>query len=161
MRHPDEPDEVGNEIWAAWQRTRRDETDPHLPAQISFWEAHRLATWCGCRLPFRREWEVIASTADKVLGAIDKRLVPAQPSPVGGEPDWDRTDRGICFANSNVSEWTLDRDARKSEPAFLIAPAQVRMQGTLSFSPWSRFVFGEPAGAPHGLRLYRQRLPAR
>ncbi len=161
LRHPDEPAAIGNEIWATWRSTRLDEAEPQLPAQVSFWEAHRLATWCGCRLPFRREWEVIAGAGGKLLGAIGQRLVPAQPSPVGQDPDWDRTDRGICFANSNVSEWTLDRDARMNEPAFVIAPAQVHLQGALSFSPWSRFVFGEPAGAPHGLRLYRQRLPIR
>jgi Protein tyrosine and serine/threonine kinase len=162
LRHPDEPDAVGDQLWTTWKSTRLDAPAEALPATVTFWEAHRLAVFCGFRLPFRREWEVVAAGSDgNWLGQIEQRMVPEEPSPVDQEPVWDRTRRGVCLANSNVSEWTLDRDVTSATPAFVVAPMQIRIRGVLTFSPWSEVVFGTAADALHGVRLYRQRLPAR
>lgn len=161
LRHPDEPESTADPMWLQWCAESRGDDDDGLPAQVTFWEAHRLACFFGFRLPCRSEWEVVAGDDGRQLGSIAERAVPPQPEPVAATPTWDRTRRGICFANSNVAEWTLDRDLARNSPSFLVMPLPMRMQGVATFSPGFTTAVGMPAAARHGLRLYRQRLPLR
>ena len=170
-RHPDEPPAATAALWAIWEKALPGDSDA-MPSLTDFWEAYRLAAFLGFRLPYRREWEAIACEGGRWLGSAAQRVVPAQPQPVDAVPEWDRTARGVCFANSNVSEWTLDRDETPQGGEclrFAIAPAQVFANRELVFFASARIGAPtdptqdtrRPSYRPHGLRLYRLRLPVR
>jgi hypothetical protein len=174
FRHPDEPPAATAALWAIWENSRTAEVGA-MPAQIDFWEAYRLASFFGFRLPHLREWEAIACEGGRWLGGERSRVVPAQLQPANAEPEWDRTSRGVCFATSNASEWILDRDTafegRVEGLRFPVVPWQMRPSKVGALTFFLGAVFGEPPDPtqdteepsyrPHGLRLYRQRLPAR
>ncbi len=173
FRHPDEPPAATAALWAVWENSRTADVDA-MPAQVDFWEAYRLAAFLGFRLPHRREWEAVACEGGRWLGAGRSKVVPAQLQRVDAVPEWDRTGRGVCFATSNASEWILDRDmileGRVEGLRFPVVPFPMLENDVLTFFPL--FAMGVPTDPtqdtkpkssyrPHGLRLYRQRLPMR
>jgi hypothetical protein len=161
LRHPDEPDTVGNALWGGW-RVREDMGADAQPATASFWEAYRCAAWYGCRLPSLVEWQIASYIPmpilepGKVAKAFDRRVLP--PVAVDSEPAWDNTQRGVCFANSNVREWVLDN--RRNDPVgFLAVPLVAGKTGSETFLPVVPNRRDDAPSGVYGIRLCRSLLP--
>jgi tRNA A-37 threonylcarbamoyl transferase component Bud32 len=160
IRHPDEPPEVADALWSRWTREAKAHSADHMPARLTFWEAHRLATFFGFRLPAYPEWLVVSRDGDKTLGNDEQRRIPAEEAvrPVDAEPAWDVTERGVVFANSNVAEWTLTRTRDSTKHLFSAVPARVKAPMGLLWAPFPALVDKSDPAAEHGLRLYRTAL---
>lgn len=157
-RHPDEPDEVAAALWRVWLANTAHGTE-RLPAQLTFWEAHRMATWFGFRLPARREWETFGGDAVRMLGKPDERVVPASLATVDETPAWDCTVRRIRGANSNAREWSLaPNNELPAIACFHALPGVVKMSKVKTFSVLPGWGEGAAASELHGVRLVRTRL---
>lgn len=111
LRHPHEPRADADAIWATWKAAgagAADGTDGRMPAALGVWEAHRCATWLGCRLPSVAEWQVAAWLASHESAV--HLLKPGPPQSVDADPGPDVTARGVRFANSNAREWAFFAD---------------------------------------------------
>lgn len=168
LRHPAEPAQIADKLWSMWAEARGGIGDTR-PAQLTFWEAHRFAAWSGCRLPTVAEWLVINTRNDGTVPGDMAAWVVKPLVPVDTPPAWDRTDRGVCFANSNVREWTLARGDVRGEMYFLAVPGVFRQGGVNIHLPQGpngnvpdapEVDPRDPNGRP-GLRLYRTRLHGR
>ncbi len=158
LRHPAEPHDVADTIWALW--SARDRSDSQRPALVTFWEAHRLAAWAGGRLPTPMEW--MRASGNEGRDGVDAngsrraatRPVPAELADVGADALDDRTGAGVCFANSNVREWAAPwRQGPRRNCMALPVVANVEGEG-LRFLE-GRPIFDATPDALHGVRLYR------
>jgi len=87
---------------------------------------------------------------------MEDRVCEATAVAVDSEPRWDRTKEGICFANSNVPEWILQRGASPTKSGYMAVPFRVNMLGARRWSPLPTVLrYPEAPDSLQGLRLYR------
>lgn len=160
IRHPDEPPAVADSLWRSWAGAKLGDAKNRVPARMTFWEAHRFATYFGCRLPAYAEWVVASRNDVNSLGNDEQRRVPDGDvvQPVDADPAWDRTERGLAFTNSNVAEWTLTATKDPVATRFAAVPARLGFEGVKRWNPVVGIIDKTDPGEAHGVRLYRTLL---
>ncbi len=155
LRHPNEPVDVADTLWALWQA--RSSAKSEQPAQVTFWEAWRLAAAAGCRLPTTGEWLVVSRNAGMSIGTKEQRLIPDALLPVDGETSWDCTDAGVRFANSNVLEWVGCWRTREPRECKALPTTERRggRDAVPRFNDSPMAAWNAAATDPFGVRFYR------
>lgn len=157
LAHPNEPQAVADMLWSQWTGTAPAVAPDPMPARLTFWEGHRLATYFGCRLPALTEWIVASQNDGRVVGSVEQRRMPdgGAVEAIDAEPAWDRTSRGIKFANSNVAEWTLTSTGSRTAPQFAAMPHRLKMNGVFTWNPFLLPIDKSDPDDLHGVRLVR------